>query len=387
MKQESLGGLMKASPTPPVLVVDDGELDDVRDILAQLGVEFALLRGGAIPERLAPPGRLFVATPRRALLAEQWPQPKNGEPGALRVGIVSEDSNTLRAMLRRLGFQLLIRRPVNPYALRLLLLRALYSGEERRREDRVPIGAPVVFRAGFRRRAGTVAELSRRGGRLLTDLPPVAGSRITLQLDVPDSNRALTLRARVMRISERPVEGGQYTVAFAFEERERSADLERLLRHYKSGPARLDVEGEAREASDGARLPLAAAASDADRRKHERVVFRREVIGLSEEAATVLMGRDLSIGGMRVDGKPNIEVGSRLRLAVFGAPREEPILVRAVVTRAEDGAYGLQFVDVGADAAARLEHLVAHLPSVESLESEESEGLGAVVTRIVEREG
>jgi hypothetical protein len=40
-------------------------------------------------------------------------------------------------------------------------------------------------------------------------------------------------------------------------------------------------------------------------------------------------------------------------------------------------------VDVGADAAARLEKLVAHLPSVESLDLDEAEGLGAVVTRIV----
>jgi hypothetical protein len=76
----------------------------------------------------------------------------------------------------------------------------------------------------------------------------------------------------------------------------------------------------------------------------------------------------------------------RLRLAVFGAPGEEPIIVRGEVTRTEAGAYGLRFVDVGADAAARLEMLVAHLPSVESLDLDEAEGLGAVVTRIVGRD-
>lgn len=371
--------------TPPVLIVDDGELDDVRDILADLGAEFALLRGGAIPDQVPPPSRLFVATPRRAHLAQHW-KPKNGEPGPLCVGIVAEDSNTLRGMLRRLGFQLLIRRPVNPYALRLLLLRALYAGEERRGEDRVPIGAPVAYRSGLRRRTGTIAELSRRGGRLLTETPPPAGSRITLQLVVPDGGRSLALRARVIRSSGEPVVGEQHAVAFSFEERERAADVQRLLQHYKSGPARLEAEIEDDLHEGEPRLPLAAPSSDAERRKHERVVFRREVIGLSEEAATVLMGHDLSIGGMRVEGTPDLEVGKKLKLAVFGAPREEPILVRALVTRAEDGTYGLQFVDVGADAASRLEHLVAHLPSVESLEGEEVEGLGTVVTRIVSRE-
>src|SRR5262245_22743331 len=182
--------------TPPVLIVDDGELDDVRDILADLGAEFALLRGGAIPDRLAPPSRLFVATPRRALLAQHWKASRDAEL-PLCVGIVAEDSNTLRSMLRRLGFQLLIRRPVNPYAPRSLLLGALYAGEERRVHDRVAIGAPIAYRSGLRRRTGTIAELSRRGGRLLTETPPGAGSRITLQLVVPDSERSLSLRARV----------------------------------------------------------------------------------------------------------------------------------------------------------------------------------------------
>jgi hypothetical protein len=371
--------------TPPVLIVDDGELDDVRDILADLGAEFALLRGGAIPDELPPPGRLFVATPRRAMLAQAWKKLKD-TPAPLCVGIVAEDSNTLRAMLRRLGFQMLIRRPVNPYALRLLLLRALYAGEERRTDDRVPIGAPVAYRSGLRRRSGTIAELSQRGGRLLTDAPLSGGSRITLQLAVPDSDRSLALRARCIRTSEEPVAGSQYAVAFSFEETEHTADLKRLLQHYRSGPAQLTAEFEAEGSETETRLPLAAPSSDAERRKHERVVFRREVIGLSEEAATVLMGHDLSIGGMRVEGSPNLEVGKRLRLAVFGAPREEPILVRAVVTRAEDGGFGLQFVDVGAESGSHLEHLVAHLPSVESLEGDETEGLGTVVTRIVARE-
>jgi hypothetical protein len=372
--------------TYPVLIVDDGELEDIRQILAELQVEFALLRGGAIPEKIDPPSRLFVATPRRALLAQHW---KGAQYATvpMRVGIVAEDSNTLRTMLRRLGFHLLIRRPVNAYALRLILLRAIYSGEERRQEDRVPIGAPVSYRNGLFRRPGTIAELSQRGGRLLTDAPPKTGTRITLQLDVPETSRTLTLRARVMRVSHEPVAGEQHTVAFAFDAKDRSPDLQRLLQHYKSGPAQVATtfEGEA-EPGEEQRLPLAAPASDAERRKHERVVFKSEVIGLSEEAATVLVGRDLSIGGMRVEGHPQLEPGMRLRLAVFGAPREEPILVRAEVVRADDGSSALRFVDVGAEAASRLELLVAHLPSVEPLDQEEADGLGAVVTRIVGRD-
>ena len=371
--------------TCPVLIVDDGELEDVREILAELEVEFALLRGGAIPDRVEPPSLLFVATPRRATLAQHWRLPP-GDAGPTRLGVVSEDSNTLRAMLRRLGFHLLLRRPVHPYALRLILLHAIYAGEEKRREDRVPIGAPVSYRSGLFRHPGTIAELSLRGGRLLTDAPPRAGSRIALQLAVPGTERTLSLRARVVRVSQDPVAGDQRAVAFGLELGDESADLERVLQHYRSGPAQMAAPVDWEPEASRPALPLAAPSSDAERRKHDRVVFKSRVLGLSEEAATVLVGRDLSIGGMRVEGSAELEVGMRVRLAVFGAPREEPILVRAEVTRAEDGTSALRFVDVGAEAAARLEKLVAHLPSIEALDQDEAEGLGAVVTRIVGRD-
>lgn len=380
MRTPSRGVCMRT--TCPVLIVDDGELEDVRQILAELEVEFALLRGGAIPEKIEPPTRLFVATPRRALLAQHWKP-----DGPTRIGVVSEDSNTLRTMLRRLGFHLLIRRPVNPYALRLILLRAIYSGEERRQDDRVAIGAPIAYRNGLFRRTGTIAELSLRGGRLLTEAPPREGARLTLQVPVPETPRTLSLRAHVLRVSAEPVAGAQHAVAFTLDPKERGAELQRLLQHYRAGPAQVGAAAGAPPGAEApSQLPLAAPASDAERRKHERVVFQKEVIGLSEEAATVLVGRDLSVGGMRVEGHPQLAVGMRLKLAVFGAPREEPILVRAEVTRADDGSHGLRFVDVGPDAASRLEKLVAHLPSVEPLDQEEADGLGAVVTRIVGRE-
>ena len=370
--------------TVPVLIVDDGELEDFRQILAELDVEFALLRGGAIPDKVDAPTRLFVATPRRATLAQHWKMAP-GAGGPTRIGVVAEDSNTLRAMLRRLGFHLLIRRPVNSYALRLILLRAIYAGEERRSDDRVPIGAPVTYRNGLFRRPATLAELSMRGGRLLTEGPPRTGTRITFQVPVPDTMRALSLKARVVRVSQEPVQGAQHAVAFALEGKDGQHDIQRLLQHYRSGPAQA-TSSEAPAALARVRAPLAAPSSDAERRKHERVVFEKEVVGLSEEAATVLVGRDLSVGGMRIEDNPQLEIGMRLRLAVFGAPREEPILVRAEVVRTDDGSHALRFVDVGAEAASRLERLVAHLPSVEPLDQEEAEGLGAVVSRIVGRD-
>ena len=49
-----------------VLVLDDGELDDILEILRRIHVPFRHLRGEAIPEELEPPGDLLVSTPERA---------------------------------------------------------------------------------------------------------------------------------------------------------------------------------------------------------------------------------------------------------------------------------------------------------------------------------
>ena len=87
---------------------------------------------------------------------------------AFRIAILDGESRIVRALLRRASFELVVRRPVHPAALRLLLLHTLYLGPEKRRTPRVSVGAPVHFRAGLRRHRAILAEISERGCRLLT---------------------------------------------------------------------------------------------------------------------------------------------------------------------------------------------------------------------------
>jgi hypothetical protein len=138
----------------------------------------------------------------------------------------------------------------------------------------------------------------------------------------------------------------------------------------------------------GGSVPAAVEpATPDDRRKHERVPYRREIVSIDQEAEAVLMGRDLSLGGMRVDPHPGVKVGDLLRLAIYGSPREEPFVVHAHVVRREaDGGFGLKFEQLGPNLSARLESVVARLPAVESLEQEEADRLGSVVSRILEWE-
>jgi len=399
--------------TPSVLLLHDGELDDVLELLEELEVDYVHLRGGAIPERVPPPEKLFIATSRRAMMASQWPPDPVGPHRMVKIGVVTEDSNTLRSMLRRLGFDLLIRRPVHPSALRLLVVRALFRGDERRREKRVPVGYEISYRSKIRRRKAMLVEFTAQGCRLLSNQPIAIGSRLTLELP-PEvtGERSLQLRAKVMRCvrDDNGNRSEQHTVGLRFEKLSvgKRRQLGVILKQRTDGPLVLS-EAMARATRalskppapassrdvvvsapprNGGRTPIAATSSPTDRRKTPRAVFGGTISSLGEEAELVLMGRDLSMGGMRVEPHPQLEMGKALRLAIYAAPREEPFIVRATVVRndGEEGV-GLHFEQVEGRVAARLESLVAGLPSVESLHGGEADALGSVVSRILETVG
>jgi hypothetical protein len=482
-----------------VLLVDDGELDDVRSLLGELGLEFAHLRGGGIPKRVEPPRDLFLTTLRHAALARAWPQSADGLLRPVRIAFVDEDSPTARQSLRRLGFAYLVRRPVHPVALRLLLLRALYLGDERRDDVRVPVGVDVSLRTGLRRRDALLADLSRGGCRLVTDRALPAGARITLHLPrelVGDAELALSGQIlRCERDAHALADGGfQVAVRFREPKGEASDRLARFLarRDVRLGPAgettvaplrpadepaataarlrpapappaprstrdgvtRIDrvptapgrpeadpaettqtlvaparADASARvqtppapapPAASAASLPPAARTGAApavprgpqtaggappprlgaslirragerrggrppERRRHDRRRYDRRVLAAASAAMhRMLFGRDLSAGGMRVDRHPELRVGARLRLALYDATREQPLVVDAVVAR-DDGprGFGLQFLAVAPELATRLEQLVATLPPVEPLTDGEAGALGSVVGEIL----
>ena len=53
-----------------------------------------------------------------------------------------------------------------------------------------------------------------------------------------------------------------------------------------------------------------------DRRAESRRIFTRRVVALREDTTRVLIGRDLSPGGMRTDPDPNLELGDELSVAL-----------------------------------------------------------------------
>mgnify|MGYP003502124841 FL=1 len=94
--------------------------------------------------------------------------------------------------------------------------------------------------------------------------------------------------------------------------------------------------------------------------------------------AYMVMCRDISQQGMRIEPVEGLEVGSRLELAIALSARDEPFLVAASVIR-DDGDRGLalHFDWIEPDAQERLQALLAKLPAIEALQ-DDARGQGTV---------
>jgi len=402
-----------------VLLLDDGELEDIQRILEELKVPLARIRGGAIVSGTPPPRDLLIATPRR--IDAVVPSPGGSGSGPVRIVVVSEDSTALRDRLRRSGFDYLVRRPVHPEALRLILLRSLYRGEEKRGEPRVAAGLDVSYRTGLRSRRAILADLSTRGCRLVSRNPVDPGRRIRVNLpEALETGDPIGLVGHVLRSApeERPGVGIVHVAAVLFDRVSDEARhaLELLIEDLSRGPATLrrgtdrapvqaglergnpiPARPGARRASPSAEAqpsvrPSVAVEMEIDsddsarkeRRVQARAAYELTVPAFGKRALRVLVGRDLSMGGMRIERLPALEVGDRLHLAIYGSPEEAPFLVWGTVTR-DDGesGMGVVFDRLEPEIARRLDRLVGSLPAVESLRDGETEAMGTVVTEIL----
>jgi hypothetical protein len=121
-----------------------------------------------------------------------------------------------------------------------------------------------------------------------------------------------------------------------------------------------------------------------DRRGGRRAAYVKTVPAFGKRALRVLVGRDLAVGGMRIDPLPGLQLGDRLHLAIYGEAGESPFLVWASVCR-DDGESGmaLAFDPLPGEVATRLERLVGSLPAVESLHDSEIQAMGTVMSEIL----
>ncbi|HKK51710.1 MAG TPA: PilZ domain-containing protein, partial [Myxococcota bacterium] len=129
-----------------------------------------------------------------------------------------------------------------------------------------------------------------------------------------------------------------------------------------------------------------AGAVEGDRRRQPRGRFDTSFLAETPTGPLVMIGRELSPGGMRVERIEELRVGDRFRLALHGPGPGEPIVVEAEVDR-DDGrrGYALVFRRLDATTTKALEKLVACLPGVDSEGDPDPEvdDLGALLSEIM----
>lgn len=363
---------------PDIVVIDeDGELDDVRAILDELGEDFTSLHTKSGEPGMGEPRRMLVAS-AAAAVSRGFTRTVRGAGSPTWMAVTRHGSRTQRNLLLQTGFDYLVRRPVHPSALRLLLQRALFRGEDQRRGLRVAVGYGVGFRQGIWRRAGTLVDLSAGGARLLANHEIEPGTRLVLQVPGEiDGGTPFRVAARVLRQRPAHAEGGdegEFSLALGFAKVDRATRTRicEMVDALMSGPASLAGARMARR-DDAAETPARA----------RRSAYSQEVVVFGS-AQTVLMGCDLAEGGMRVEQHPGLAVGDLVRLALPAGGRSEPVIVKARVAR-DDGprGLGLVFESVGDTERAQLASMVECHPAIEALGPAAVGSSGVIVSRIV----
>jgi hypothetical protein len=389
---------------PKVLLLDDGDLIRIRRMLADFEVELEHLRGEVIREDLEEPRDVVIATVKRILALEDSVDLAELPGKPVWIAVHSQDFLPLRVRLRKLGVHFLVQTSVGSEALRLLLLHSVYRGPEKREEPRLPVGSPVDCRDAVGNPfAAELLDLACDGCRLLSKHPLEPGTALSVGLPSKlAGGEELSLPGRILRVE--PHGGSERSlVTVAFDELADEA-LE-LLGAILEGKAigtvvtRLgdDLTEKTAPTSMG-RRPAPEATLEAasepppepaapqgpppgKERYNRRVIYTRRVTALLSGGEYVILGRDLSIAGMRSEPLPEFPVGTELELAIYGSSGAEPVLVQAVVSR-DDGPLGtvFRFESIAPGERKRLKSIIARGPEIRWLPDGE-EGGQVVVAR------
>jgi len=427
-----------------VLFQRGGELSEFSDLLKELAMPVDELSSGfPNPEELEG-ARLVIVSGKRLLESgtpnlSLWPRT---------IAVIDDSSRTLVTHLNRIGVAMVIRRPIHPRALRLLLLHEIYRGPERRVRKRVLIGHPIHISAGLFRTPATLLELSPTGARIELANAPKVGAKIRILIGKDlTKTKPVRLQARVIRSirvsGENSLSRSEIGVAILGANHHLKT-IKAVLSRFARSPAKWKTNAPHSEPhprrpasttnaqttdneishhlppthvpSTTTTAPSKAATridaelldsaiahehtlvpakigvvaidpripdeleghsgdttndeindspekspGDAPERRHDvRIPYDERVVALGEEAARVLVGRDLSAGGMRIAATSSVAVGDVLRVALHSGTESEPLIVLASNLR-NDGDDGLvlSFEALSKSQQGRLDEIIA----------------------------
>ena len=413
-KRDAGSSKRTAKPQPPhpliAVLVGGSALHEVAGILRDMGIE--TIECGPYDPQLAAldDARLLVVS---AEIAMSDPIPVDTDM-LVGVAVCGDISETMRSQIRQQGFRYLLRPHVHPEALRLLLRYAIYAERDRRGKVRHPVGCEVGLRVGWKRSQGRLLDISREGCCLLVENPPQVGARIAIKIPAETvGGQALKLRGKVLRSTPNAAHSGRERTALGvilddiapaarkilvdlcerwsesppmlplgeraqvstpaveahgergFEAKSRTEASRTLVKSPSGSSAGGSSAGDSTTSESQTPPPFAVA------RSTRRGVFEQEIVQVDEEARVVqaLLGRDLSIQGIRVVRQLGLSPGNKLRLALFDTSQQKPLIVSAEVSR-NDGESGLflRFVDPSPEMITRIEAIIDRLPAVESID-------------------
>ena len=435
----------KSDSNPAVLLAHDGELDDVRDLLSGLGLAFVECRCQDEPDDPGRPWALVVATPGR-LLKLDLPAEPDSRRVQMAIGD-SDSRTLRKTMsqrnidffvrrpvhseaLRLLIVHALYRGPEKRRVRRVAVGAPVRFRTALRRHSAILVD---LSERGCRLMSEHAAD-------------PGLGIKLGIPSG-RDSSTLLSVQGTIIRTvpaASGPPGSQVMRVTFADLSSEQRSRLRKIVKEFAEGPASFSGECEARsridedlpavrgsgrddwsrappsgdpgpDPEDWSQAPLPAdlermqvdsnhapmpagspatavavldpsgdsADSESDRRTETRHIYARQFVALANETSRVLIGRDLSVGGMRADRDPNVAIGDELTVALPLVVGQVPLVIKAHVIRDdEDSGLVLQFRDVSEEAAAFLKHKSSFLPICDS-PFEEEEPAGIIVTEIL----
>jgi hypothetical protein len=403
------------SDRPSILVLDDGELDNVYRMLVELELDTVRLKGPEIKRSVEAPRDLLISAGRRTL--GDMPEVIQAEGASEKptwVCIHNQDFLPMRERLCEMGVHYLLQNALDEDSRRRFLLQLLRAGAERRRNQRLPLGEEIWCRAGEDDEAGRLVELSVEGCRILASSPIEVGASVTallppslcggsefelsgtvLRTGEPEPCAGRVLHPTVLRFDG--LDASQVQLLESIVQGERiGTRITALADRPETGqPGPLEAGP---EEADGA--PVATAAMEADpseaaaepeaggaeRRRETRHDYegRVQVLG----AADRVLARDLSMSGVRLTGRTGLEEGAEVTVALFVAPREEPIVVAANVVRvgAHAGA-ALSFGPMEPPVQEALARILRSQPVLDALDGPDSEAGRTVIAELRQAAG
>ncbi|MEM7410680.1 MAG: PilZ domain-containing protein [Myxococcota bacterium] len=373
---------------PAVLIVDDGELDEIEAILTDLGAAGERCSDGSLDPLPRPRALLVTSGPR----AMEMP-PLMGEAEPIWVCLYGPDFLPLREHLKDKGVHYLVSAELPRRGLALFLNQLLHGGSDERGVRRIPLSCALTLEVGFEKRAAQLIELSRESCVIATGEEIPDGPRLKVCLPAElTGDQNLELEGQWVRSErdERPGEVPQVHSVIRFPSlgADDMARIHDLLTGHAPGAQVTPLVAEPDTVSEDSRADWLSDDLPPDfqetagwnqehgeRRRDPRVPYDRQVDALRWPGHAGLrtgLGHDLSRSGVRIIAAAPPPLGTSLTLALYGSKREEPVLVDAEVVRAGEGDVGLRFLRLDPGQRRGIDRLIEAAPQLEDLEADRS---------------